>query len=309
MIKVIIIILMLVKLSISTSFAEDKFKIILKINKKIITNVDIKKEKKYLGVLTPQILSLSEKDISELAKQSLIKEITKEDEVLKYFKIDYNSPELLSQSQLVERLNFQNEKEFKDYLSQSNLDLEEVLRKIAIEISWNRLIFEKYKDQVVIDEKKIKNNLDELSKNKKKKKVFFLSEILFTAENKNEYDRKYQKIIKTIEVEGFKNAATIFSISDSSGYGGEIGWVKKSQLSSQVSNVLINLKKDSFSQPIKIPSGFLIIKLNDIKNEILEFDYDLELKKIMNIENNRQLNQFSNIYFKKVQRRSFIDEQ
>ena len=309
MIKVIIIILMLVKLSISTSFAEDKFKIILKINKKIITNVDIKKEKKYLGVLTPQILSLSEKDISELAKQSLIKEITKEDEVLKYFKIDYNSPELLSQSQLVERLNFQNEKEFKDYLSQSNLDLEEVLRKIAIEISWNRLIFEKYKDQVVIDEKKIKNNLDELSKNTKEQKVFFLSEILFTAENKNEYDRKYQKIIKTIEVEGFKNAATIFSISDSSGYGGEIGWVKKSQLSSQVSNVLINLKKDSFSQPIKIPSGFLIIKLNDIKNEILEFDYDLELKKIMNIENNRQLNQFSNIYFKKVQRRSFIDEQ
>ena len=293
-----------------TSLAESEFKIILKINKRIITNIDIIKEKKYLTTLNPQISTLSEKDIMKLSKESLIKEFTKEDEILKYYKIDYNSPNLLGLTKnIYKNLNLQDENEFKNFLLEKNLSLQDILKKLAIEASWNRLIYEIYKDKVIIDEQKIRNTLDKSLKNPLERKLFFLSELLFVAEDKMEFEQKYQKIIQTIEEQSFKNAATIFSISDSNTNGGQLGWVTKNQLPDQISAVLTNMKKDSYSDPIKIPSGFLIVRLDDVKNETIKINYDEELKKILTQENNRQLNQFSNIYFKKVQRKSYIDEQ
>ena len=309
MIKNTLTIVLLIKLFIGTSFAENEFKIVLKINKRVITNIDITNETKYLIALNPQISTLPEKDIIKISKQSLIKEITKEDEIKKFFEIDYNQKELLTVSNVFGRLNLKSEKEIKDYLSQNNLSLKEILRKLSIEASWNKLVFEKYKDQVNIDEEKIRDTLDNLLKDPKEQKLYLLSEILFAAENKIEFNKKFKEIIETIEEQGFKNAASIFSMADSSNFGGEIGWVKKSQLSNQVSTALTNLNKDDFSNPIKIPSGFLIIKLNDVKSEKLVIDYNEELKKIIFQEKNKQLNQFSNIYFKKVKRNSYINEE
>ena len=309
MIKITLTIVLLIKLFIGTSFAENEFKIVLKINKRVITNIDITNETKYLIALNPQISTLPEKDIIKISKQSLIKEITKEDEIKKFFEIDYNQKELLTVSNVFGRLNLKSEKEIKDYLSQNNLSLKEILRKLSIEASWNKLVFEKYKDQVNIDEEKIRDTLDNLLKDPKEQKLYLLSEILFAAENKIEFNKKFKEIIETIEEQGFKNAASIFSMADSSNFGGEIGWVKKSQLSNQVSTALTNLNKDDFSNPIKIPSGFLIIKLNDVKSEKLVIDYNEELKKIIFQEKNKQLNQFSNIYFKKVKRNSYINEE
>ena len=61
----------------------------------------------------------------------------------------------------------------------------------------------------------------------KKQEIFLLSEILFNAKNKKELDKKYIKILKSIEEEGFKNTATIYSISDTAKFGGLIGWIQK----------------------------------------------------------------------------------
>ena len=72
MIKIILLIFLLTKLSIGTSLAESEFKIVLKINKRIITNFDIIKEKKSLTTLNPQISTLSEKDIMKISKESMM---------------------------------------------------------------------------------------------------------------------------------------------------------------------------------------------------------------------------------------------
>jgi peptidyl-prolyl cis-trans isomerase SurA len=309
MIKVLLITLFVIKLSLGIVFAEDQFKIILKVNKRIITNIDVSNERKYLTTLNPQISNLSEKDILKISKESLIKEIIKEDEVLKYFEIDYSNSDYINTSNILSRLNMQNENQFKDYLSQNDIRLKEVNRKLAVEASWNRLIFEMFKDQVSIDEEKIKKNLNNSLKNTEAQKTFLLSELLFTAENKDEFENKYQEIIEAIETQGFKNAVSIYSIAPSNKYGGEIGWVRKNQVSKQIISIVDKLRKDDISKPFKIPSGFLIIKLDDVKNEKIEINYDEELLKIINLERNRQLNQFSSIYYKKIQRNSYIDEQ
>ena len=115
MIKITLTIVLLIKLFIGTSFAENEFKIVLKINKRVITNIDITNETKYLIALNPQISTLPEKDIIKISKQSLIKEITKEDEIKKFFEIDYNQKELLTVSNVFGRLNFDLDQSFSTF--------------------------------------------------------------------------------------------------------------------------------------------------------------------------------------------------
>ena len=64
------------------------------INDKIITNYDISKEARYLKILNPNINNLNKKQITELARKSLIKEIIKKNEVSKLVNIDNENPSI-----------------------------------------------------------------------------------------------------------------------------------------------------------------------------------------------------------------------
>ena len=61
-------------------------------------------------------------------------------------------------------------------------------------------------------------------------------------------------------------------------------------------------KIGEFSDPQIIPGGFLIIKLNEIKKIEKEINFDQELKKLIKIKTNEQLNQFSIMYFNKIRK-------
>ena len=54
------------------------------------------------------------------------------------------------------------------------------------------------------------------------------------------------------------------------------------------------------SRPIKIVNGYIILKLEDKKIEKKEINFDEELKELINHERNKQLNQFSILYFSKI---------
>ena len=54
------------------------------------------------------------------------------------------------------------------------------------------------------------------------------------------------------------------------------------------------------TKPIDIPGGKLILKINDIRKELKEIDVEKELNDILIYERNRQLNNFSMIYYNKV---------
>ena len=60
--------------------------------------------------------------------------------------------------------------------------------------------------------------------------------------------------------------------------------------------------------PITIPGGFLILKLNEIKETEREINLDNELESIIRIKTNDQLNQFSNIFLNKVKKNIVINE-
>ena len=66
MFRIIFIIIFFTKLLFSSAFAENTYEIILKIDKKIVTNFDIQKETRYLVALNPSLKNLSKKQIKKI---------------------------------------------------------------------------------------------------------------------------------------------------------------------------------------------------------------------------------------------------
>ena len=307
--KKIFIFIVLVNFLSNAVIAENKYEIIININNQIITNFDIEKETQYLLALSPSLNNLSLKQMKEIARNSLVREKIKENEILKYYKINYEDPQLLTfLSNIYNRLNMKNEDEFAAYLLKNDLDIKEVIKKIAKEKAWNRLIFDKFNDLISVDETNIKNEFEKKQTKSEIETSFLISEILFQSKNEGEFQETYEAIIKTIKESSFKSAASIYSISDTSINGGEIGWVNKNEISNLIYNKLNKLNIGETTQPIKIASGFLMVYLEDLKKEDREINLEEELKKIIMTEKNRQLNEYSTIYYKKIEKQIFINE-
>jgi len=286
-------------------------RIVLKVNNKIITAFDIKQEEKYLIVLNQNLRKIDQNKLKNLATNSIIKEKIKEIELIKYYQIE-KALEEENLKKIVKNLyrtiGFQKEKEFKSYLESKNLKFSSVKRKLAIEMLWNNLIFEKFNSRVVIDKIEIKNNLDEEIKDLSRSKDIFLSEILIRNSKDLKLDLIYLEILKSIENVGFGATANIFSISDTAKIGGKVGWVKETSLSKLIQKSVINLKKGQISKPIKINENFLILRIDDIKITKQKIDKNKILSNRILYKKNQQLERFSLAYFSKIKQNIQINE-
>ena len=286
-------------------------KIILKINDKIITTFDIKQEEKHLLVLNPKLNKLDQNKLKVIARDSIIKEKIKEIELVKYYKIesvldDANLKNIIKN--LYQTAGFQKEKEFIKYLESQNLKFSSLKRKLAIEMLWNNLIFEKFNNRVVIDKVEIKNNIEKEIKNLRFTRDLLLSEILIRNSKDLKLDIVYSEILKSIKDVGFSATANIFSISDTAKIGGKLGWVKETSLSKQILKSTINLGKGQITKPIKINENFLILSVNDIKINKQKIDKDKVLSNRISYERNQQLERFSFAYFGKIKQSIQINE-
>ena len=277
-------------------------KIEFKVNNEIITSIDIIKELNFLAVLNPKILELDKNKIFEISKNSIIKEKIKIIEILKYKKkIEIDKKyltKLIRESYL--KINLKTELEFLDHLAIYNLDLEEFKKKITVEALWNQLIFSKFKSRININKDKIRN---QIIKDKTNKVISFnLSEIIFDIEKNQILNERFEQIKSDINLSGFENAAMIHSISETSNLGGKIGWINQNSINQKLNDKIRSLSIGEFTNPIVVPGGFLIIKLNELKKIDKKINLEEEIKKQMSLKTNQQLNQFSNIYYNKIKK-------
>ena len=281
-------------------------KILFKVNNKIITSVDILNEVNYLNSLNENLKNLEKEKIFQIAKGSLIREKIKEITLLKIFEEikldeeDFNRSILNSYS----NLNISNIEELEQYLKKFNLDINKIKKKIAITALWNQIIYDRFSKNVKIDLNKLK---EEILKDNKQTE-FLLSEIVFNLDINESLEKKFDLISKTILQDGFENSALIYSISNTSTNGGSLGWVKESSINNKIKNEITKLNINEHTTPITIPGGFLILKLNEIKETEREINLDNELESIIRIKTNDQLNQFSNIFLNKVKKNIVINE-
>jgi len=283
-------------------------KILVKIEREIITNIDIENEKKYLLALNKNIKDLSESEIFKISKNSIIKEKIQSIEIKKNFK-DLKIPKKYLDKILenvYQRIGITDLDAFKDYLKNNDVDYEFARNKIEIEALWNELIIAKFSSNIKINEKKIHQDL--LENNSKFLKTFLLSEIFFESSNKNEAQKIYNEIKKTIKKEGFDRAVLTYSLSSTSKNNGDLGWIVETSLNNNLKKIFLNMKKGDFTDLIAVPGGFMILKIKDIKKIENNRNIEKELKKIINIKKNNQLNQYSKMYFSKIKKNIQINE-
>ena len=306
-IKFILSLIILLTLSIK-SYSDENIYIVYKVNNQIITNTDIEKEYRYLVSLNNQLKSLDKLKVLEISRESALREQIKKIELSKYFDLqvlNLNIDNYLEN--FYKNLDINTESEFEKYLEGSNISLDYIKKKIQIEILWNQLIYDKYIAQINIDQNKLKEKLKELS-NKANQKVYLLSEILFDKENNSSFEKKLEDINQSINEIGFNNTANIFSITDSSKFGGKIGWIEEQKLSKKIIEELQLLETGQHTSPIQTGSSFLILKIEEIKYEKTTINEEEELNKIIQFETSKQLDQFSKIFYKQIKINSLIDE-
>ena len=282
-------------------------KILIKIENQIITSLDVDNEYKYLVALNPKIKNSEKNYILQLAKKSVLQEKIKKIEIEKNFnnpKIPQKFLEQILQN-IYSKIGFTNIEDFKNYLITNKIDFEKVKNKLEIEALWNELILVKFSSKVKINEKAIRERIKD---NNVFLKSYLLSEISFEVSSLQELNKKFQEINKVINDKGFEVAALKYSISPTSNLGGKLDWINENSLNKNIRLALNNLKINDYTKPINTPGGFLILKINDIKNTKIEIDIDNEFKKIENYEKNNQLNQYSKIYFNKIKKDLEISE-
>lgn len=283
-------------------------KIEVKVNNEIITNYDIKKELTYLKILNPNLSTLDEYQSYKIATKSLINEIIKKKEIEKKFNL-LEENKILNEvfTNLLQKLNIKDEKDFQKLLKENNsYSIEEIKKKLKIELYWNDIIFIIFKNQVKIDTNELLKKIDDQANLIKYR--YFLSEIVFTKKKEENLQYLISQISESITKNGFNNTANIYSISETSKFGGKVGWIEEDNLSEIILSKLDNLEPGQITEVIRIYNNYVILKVEDkelIKNN---FNRNEELKRLINYERNKQLNQFSNIYFAKVKMNYDLNE-
>ena len=280
-------------------------KILIKVDQKIITTIDIFNEINYITSLNPTFRTADQNTKFEIAKNSLIKQALKEKEIYKIFKnIDLKEDDfkriLINQ---YSNKNLDNINSVEQYLKKFDLELSDLFEKTEVNTYWNEMIVQRFNKNININRDNIKENL--LKNNFQKE--FNLSEILFSISADEKLDSRYNKIIDDINKNGFDATALKFSLSDTSSQGGLIGWVKESALNQNIIQILNEYQANMITKPIRIPSGFLILKINDIREINKYSNLDQEIEQIVKLQINNQLSQFSNILIEKIRKEVEIE--
>ena len=306
--KKIFLIIALITLFIASNANSVENKIKLKINNEIITSYDIINEANYLKAFNRNFKDLDNQKIEEISKKTLTSQKIKRLEILKYIKkIDFNSQYIdHALEQNYKKMGIQSYDEFLAYLKVYSVDVNLIKEKISLDLLWKQLVLSKYSKKIKIDENKLKNKITQNNNNKIKS--YLLTEILFVAESKEELENKIKTIKESILKIGFENTALTYSVSDSSKDNGKIGWVSENSLNEKIKISLEKLNVGEITDLIIMPGSFLILKIEDIKLENKNINQDMELKRLIDIEKNKKLNQYSNIYFNKIKKDYQINE-
>ena len=204
-------------------------------------------------------------------------------------------------------MNFENKNDFvKSLETDGEYKLGEIKEKLKIELLWNKLIYIKYKNQVKINEASLIKKIEKFKDTERKE--YLVSEIVFKKDKNMSLNEKIYKIKSSINEIGFNNTATIYSISDTSKFGGQVGWIDLNNFSEPVQNNLIGINEGEVTDIIQIGNNYIFIKVEKIKIEKLKINKEAELNKLINFETNTQLNRFSKIFFDKSKINYSINE-
>jgi len=295
------ILLLIVLLSFSTeSNAAIKDSLFATIGDKAITKSDIINEVKTILILNGETFSEDNREILRTAAiQSAIKRTIKEIEIEKYGLTDFDVDELNFQiKELAKNLNMELTT-LKSIFEANAIDFNSVVKQIKIELMWNTLIYQMYKDKLSINQSEIDERLKSIL-DKDEIDEYLVSEIIIEPVISSEVDEKIKEILNRIKIEGFENVAIKSSISETAIRGGDLGWINENVISKQFKSKIINTLVGEISDPIFLTNGILFFKVRDKRKlkkykNLEEARYELEQSEKQKILKMHSLSHYDNL--------------
>ena len=300
--KIISIYLLITILNINLSNALEN-KILFKVDNEIITTIDIYEEIRFLKMFNPEMNDLSEAELFEISKNSILRDKIKKIEIMNFVKTIKVEDKFIFNliRSRYSNIDISSFEDFENYLKDKNFNVDNIREKFTIELIWNDLIYQKFNKKVVINKDKIRKEILQNPK-KKNQREFLLSEITFNVQNQNDLNDRHKKILLDIEKIGFKKSAFIHSDSDTATNGGLIGWIKEDNLNKVIKKSISKLQPGQFSEPIRTSSGFMIIRIDDEKEYASNINLEDKVNEMIRYKTNNQLDQFSSMYFNKIKK-------
>ena len=244
------------------------------VGNKAITQSDIINEIKIILILTGQSFTEDIKEqLQSGAIQSIIKRNIKKIEIEKYNSLTFNQPDVEKELKKLAGNLYMDLDTFENTFIANGIPFSNVIDQIQIELLWNSLIFELYKDRLVVSLDEISEQLKSIQ-NKKEIEEYLISEIIIKPVPKDKLESTIKEIKNKIKIEGFERVAMNLSISETALQGGDLDWVSENAISEKFKSKIINTPIGNISEPILLPEGILFFKVRDKR----------KLKKFVNLE-------------------------
>jgi len=301
-IKKIILLILIPFLFVKITNAEISDSIFMSIGDKPITKSDIVNEIKIILILNNESYTDDKKEqLHEVAVKSVVKRNIKLIEIERYNFKSYNEEDFQKELLRLASNLYIDVETLKNICASNDLDFSIIEDQIKVELHWNTLIFELYKDSLQINPEQIEERLKLFQENKKIQE-YLISEIVIDKVPESEIELKMDEIKNKIEIDGFESVAKNLSISESSIRGGDLGWVNEDIISEKIKSKLANTPVNEISSPIILSEGILIFKVRDKREVSANLSLEEMKNKLVASEKTRILNMHSLSHYDKVRR-------
>ena len=272
------------------------------IGDKAVTQSDIVAEIKTLLILNNESYSQDKRDqLHKIAVNSIIKRKVKEIEIGRNNFFNYNPIDLENEiKRLAQNLNI-NVDTLKNICSSNDLDFARIEHNIKVDLAWNSLIFQIYKDKLTINPDEIDEQLKSIE-NKNEIIEYLISEIITEPVENDKVDSTITELKKKIKIEGFENVAKKLSISETAVKGGDLGWVNENAIARRIKREIINTPMGEISSPILLPEGILIFKVRNKRKVETKLNLETKKNELVKMEKIKILNMHSLSHYDKVRR-------
>jgi len=298
--KILIILVLLFIINFTKVNSNISNSIIISVGNQPITYLDLIKEMKLISFLNGiKVDETNRETIKSVAVQGLITRKIKEMEIKKLKIKNFNKKDLEILIARTSKNLGTTERGLKKLLLDKGLSYERLKDRFKIDLRWNTLIFQLYKNKIVLNTNELEDKIRIEIENTDEKRLFLISEIEINR-TQDDINITLENIYKNIQIQGFEETAKKFSISNSSEYGGNIGWVDQNDLSKLIFQNIKNLKTEEISEPIFLDDTIVIIKKTGEK--VFEKNIETIKNRIINKEKEKKLQMFSKSHYSNLEK-------
>ena len=271
------------------------------IGNKAVTRTDILNEIKSILILNNITYSDdTRQELQQTAVKSVIKRNIKEIEINKHDFLKFSQSDLNFHLNRIAKNANMDLVTLKDTCIANGLDFSIIENQMKVELLWNSLVFQLYRNKISVDPIEIDKQL-KLNQNKESNE-YLISEIVIKTVEKENLESLIKELRKIIEVEGFKNAAMKLSLSESAMSGGDLGWINEEKLTKEFRPILANTIVGDISQAIILKENILIFQVRDKRKIKKEINLEDLKNQLVESEKSKMLNMYSRQHYENLKR-------